>query len=234
MAQRLARAGASLPAVGSRRPALCRQAAAAVPDRRPHDVSHVSRPRSSLARSDRPRANRATPPRRPDPRMAPVVLDRGRLASPSRPLPVIGRPVRLALVALHGVAFAAIALARLSGVGRRWPRGGASRSPSPRRDTRGRPPDADTIACRRRPPRRRHGVAGPDARPEPRTQPARTYKVKRGDTLSGIAARFGTTVRVLATQRHQTRRASVGAVLERRPRPSVAGPGSRAARAIAA
>ena len=36
------------------------------------------------------------------------------------------------------------------------------------------------------------------ATPGPTEEPAaRTYKVKRGDTLSGIAAEFGTTVAVL-------------------------------------
>lgn len=40
----------------------------------------------------------------------------------------------------------------------------------------------------------------PTAKPTPRptTASSRTYKVKAGDTLSGIAARFGTTVKVLA------------------------------------
>jgi len=36
------------------------------------------------------------------------------------------------------------------------------------------------------------------ASPQPTTSGA-TYKVKRGDTLSAIAARFGTTVKVLVT-----------------------------------
>ena len=40
--------------------------------------------------------------------------------------------------------------------------------------------------------------ADPEATPAPSEQPApSTYKVKRGDTLSGIAAEFGTTVGVL-------------------------------------
>jgi len=38
------------------------------------------------------------------------------------------------------------------------------------------------------------GAGEPSASPAPTKSPTRTYTVKRGDTLSGIAAKFGTTV----------------------------------------
>jgi LysM repeat protein len=61
-------------------------------------------------------------------------------------------------------------------------------------------------------------VLTPAPSPTP-AEPARTYKVKRGDTLSGIAARFGTTVRVLIDLNDikNPSRIAIGAVLELPP-----------------
>jgi LysM repeat protein len=132
-------------------------------------------------------------PRRPYPRMAPVVLDHGRM-SVALPAVARDRPAgQLALAALMVVAFAAIALARVSGVGEG---GVAASAPSPSSH-------ASIVAVAPSPtpaptPEPTPSVAPPSAAPDPSPTPElRTYKVKRGDTLIGIAARFGTTVKAL-------------------------------------
>ena len=61
--------------------------------------------------------------------------------------------------------------------------------------------------------------ATPKPTKEPTAKPTKkptTYKVKRGDTLSGIAAEFGTTVKVLARLNDidDPRTLRVGQVLE--------------------
>ena len=92
------------------------------------------------------------------------------------------------------VAFAAIAFARLSGVGDGSLVAGAG-SPSPQATLAAALP---TPTPSRIPTPVPSAATSPALTPAPGpTEPARTYKVKRGDTLSGIAARFGTTVRVL-------------------------------------
>jgi LysM repeat protein len=146
-----------------------------------------------LGKSDRPTSEPGTSLRRPYPRMAPVVLDHGRIGVA---LPAVARerPAgQLALGALMVLAFAAIAFARLSGVGGGLAAGAGSPSPQ-----------ATLAAALPTPTPSPVATVVPSVAPSPvltpapsPTQPARTYKVKRGETLSGIAARFGTTVRVL-------------------------------------
>ena len=83
-----------------------------------------------LGKSDGLRSEPGTLPRRPYPRMAPVVLDHGRIGF-AVPAAARDRPAgQLALGALMLVAFAAIAFARLSGVGDGGLVAGAG-SPSP-------------------------------------------------------------------------------------------------------
>jgi LysM repeat protein len=92
------------------------------------------------------------------------------------------------------VAFAAIALARLGGVGGA---GVAAVAPSPS-------PQASAVAVDLSPTAAPSPTpvssAPPSLAPSPDPSPTpelRTYKVKRGDTLIKIAARFDTTVRAL-------------------------------------
>jgi LysM repeat protein len=147
-----------------------------------------------LGKSDGLMSEPGTRPRRPYPRMAPVVLDRGRIGF-AVPAAARERPAgQLALGALMVVAFAAIAFARLSGVGDGGLLAGAG-SPSPQATlaaalpTPTPSPVTTPVAS---------AASSPVLTPAPSpAQPGRTYKVKRGDTLIGIAARFGTTVRVL-------------------------------------
>jgi LysM repeat protein len=147
-----------------------------------------------LGKSDGLRSEPGTLPRRPYPRMAPVVLDHGRIGL-AVPAAARDRPAgQLALGALMLVAFAAIAFARLSGVGDSGLVAGAG-SPSPQATLAAALPTPTPSPVPSAVP---SAAASPVLTPAPDpTEPARTYKVKRGDTLSGIAARFGTTVRVL-------------------------------------
>jgi LysM repeat protein len=146
-----------------------------------------------LGKADGRQSEPGTLPRRPYPRMAPVVLDHGRIGF-AVPAVARERPAgQLALGALMVVAFAAIAFARLSDVGDGGVAAGAG-SPSPQASLTAAFPTPTPSPVMTPAP----SAAAPVVTPAPSpAQPARTYKVRRGDTLSGIAARFGTTVRVL-------------------------------------
>lgn len=148
---------------------------------------------------------------RPYPRMAPVVLDHGRLGTPIQRINVDRASGQLALGGLMGLAFLAIAIARLGGVGDSGIAAGAA-SPSPSassamasptaRPTNRETPSAPPPSTAPSPTIAPSPVATPPptAPPTPTAvpTPARTYTVQAGDTLSVIAERFGTTVAVLA------------------------------------
>ena len=169
-----------------------------------------------LGKAEGLRSEPGSLPRRPYPRMAPVVLDHGRLGF-AVPAAARDRPAgQLALGALMILAFAAIAFARLSGVGDGGLLAGAG-SPSPRATLAAALPTPTPSPI---PTPVQSAAASPVLTPAPSlTRPARTYKVKRGETLSGIAARFGTTVRVLVDLNDikNPSRIAVGAVLELPP-----------------
>lgn len=132
-------------------------------------------------------------PRRPYPRMAPVILDHGRMHV-ALPAAARDRPAsQLGLAGLMVVAFAAIALARLGGVGEGRVAAGAL-SPSPQASVLAVAPSPTPEPT----PEPTASAAPPSSTPEPSPTPElRTYKIKRGDTLIKIAARFGTTVKLL-------------------------------------
>ena len=149
------------------------------------------------------RAARSTTPgraevlSRPLTRTTPVVLDHGRMAVR---LPAL-RDNRVVsqglLVGVMGIAFAAIVLARQSGSNGSVVDGSptpvasvrplASPSASPRREPTVAPSPSVV------PPA---APSAAPASPRPSAQSA-TYKVRSGDTLMVIAARFGTTAKVL-------------------------------------
>jgi len=156
------------------------------------------------ARAARPMAHgRAPALPRPLARTTPVVLDRGRLAI-SMPAVRWDRSVGQALlVVLLVIAFVAIIVARLAGSGAGG--GAIDASPSPSALDSADPSDAPTsrptAAVGPSPtpgPTTGSGGSVSPATPVPTTGSTRTYKVKAGDTLVGIAARFGTTPKAIA------------------------------------
>jgi LysM repeat protein len=161
-------------------------------------------------------AARATPTERPSghlrpvARTTPVVLDQGRF---DLRIPVI-RADRIGgqaiLVGLLGVAFVAVLLARPAGDGATPPPGPGSSITTPTDAAVAPPtqPPAETdgpaesggTATPAVPSPSAGSPASPGASPTASAAPSTsgaTYKVKSGDTLSAIAARFGTTTRVL-------------------------------------
>lgn len=144
-------------------------------------------------------------------RTAPLVLDGGRLPV----VPTISADRRLgqaALLGLMGVAFAAIILARLSAppggptgsdlAGGVDPRATPVASPvvgaTPAASADG--PAPTLVPTENEPsvdPSAQPLPSEPAASEPPASEEPTTYKVRRGDTLSGIAAEFGTTVKVL-------------------------------------
>jgi LysM repeat protein len=150
-------------------------------------------------------------------RTTPVVLDRGgidlRLAD-LRDRPRIGQ---LILIGLLGLAFAAILFARLPVGGTGGSGGGAAggASASPRvtaaagasatetatvsaepSAAAGENPARTLVPTEVEPTPRSDQTDGPTTTPKPSVET--TYKVKSGDTLSGIASVYGTTWQVLA------------------------------------
>ncbi len=153
----------------------------------------------------------ALPVVRPYPRMAPVVLDHGRLGGG---VPRI-RPTRsggqMLLAGLMATAFGVILLTRLAAGG---VAGGVAGATSPIVAA------SPSAAVATDPP-----ATAPPVSPAPTVTAApatpvpsavRTYTVRRGDTLSGIAAEFGTTVRAIMDDNgtDDPRQLRVGAVHE--------------------
>jgi len=168
------------------------------------------------ARSDSPQRHAVHS--RPIARMTPVILDHGRFDIRIPALPS-DRATQGVLVGLLGVAFAAILLARPAdqagagplGVdgsstptGAATPDNSAGAVPTPPPST---PAPIETAAPSDEPGATPVPTASPapsaevSSEPVVSAQPAisgETYRVKSGDTLTAIAARFGTTAQVLA------------------------------------
>jgi LysM repeat protein len=161
---------------------------------------------------------RITGQSRPIARMTPVILDRGRFDLRIPGLRA-GRPGQAVLVGLLGIAFVAILLGRPAGDGgaaASFAAGGSAPAvagavestepggavPTPvQAEATPTPAATDEVSGTAVPSTgpSREPSAAPS--PAPSGQPATsgaTYRVKSGDTLSGIAKRFGTTTRVLA------------------------------------
>jgi len=129
-------------------------------------------------------------PLRPIARTTPVVVDRGRAPLPL-PRVTDRRTVGQALLALVMIAaVTALLLARLGG-----PSTGPGTSGGPGASATAIGLTTPTPAATPRPTP--SSTPRPTATPKPTSPTGRTYTVKPGDTLSSIAARFGTTVKVL-------------------------------------
>ena len=176
-------------------------------------VSHGACATYVAATDARSAAHRETTTRRPFARTTPLVLDHGRLAVA---IPAISRSPSVgqgALVGVLAIAFVAVLVARLASGGGAAPGAGplASASATPRATegavaTHVATPKPTAVAT----PSPQQTVApsgavasptlvptGPSASPSASDDRPATYTVKRGDTLSGIAATYGTTVKKL-------------------------------------
>jgi LysM repeat protein len=174
---------------------------------------------------------------RPMARTTPVVLDHGRV---SLVLPGLAgeRPIgQVLLIGLMGLAFAAILVARLAtGGGAETPTGSgglagaagggaspaASATESPSSSAPSGDDDAEPTASPNRTlvPTEGEPTGPPEEAGGSTTDPTdaddATYTVRRGDTLSGIAARYGTTWKVIAelNEIKDPSRLKVGVVLQ--------------------
>lgn len=135
-------------------------------------------------------------------RTSPVVLDQGRVGSSVPPLR-IGRPSgQLALGGLLALAFAAVAAAGLSSGGPSPAGAVASETPPSSVATTLPSPSATSSAVASPTPsaipaKPTTSPSQPPTTPKPSLGATRSYRVKTGDTLAEIAAKFGTTVTVL-------------------------------------
>lgn len=130
----------------------------------------------------------------------PVVVERARRSLVSRPGLPASRALRIGGVLVVVVAVVAFAAAR-------WPFGSAgtaSASPTPTATSAAsprptsRPTPVATPSPTPAPTPAATRTPRPTRSPKPTAVATRTYTVKPGDTLSGIAARFGTTVQAIA------------------------------------
>lgn len=146
--------------------------------------------------------HRSSASRRPLARTTPVVLDQSRLSfvmPTTTAMPHLGQG---ALIGVLALAFGAVLLARLAIGGGASPAGaGASPTPTPTSTA------AAVASATPEPTPISTPEASPSVAPTPTlvptevsptpSEPPATYKVKSGDTLSGIAAKYATTVKVL-------------------------------------
>jgi len=139
---------------------------------------------------------------RPMPRTTPVVLERGRFAIPVHSLRPDRTAGQAALVILLGIAFAGVLAARL-GSGSIGQEGaivilpGSPIASSPAKSPLSSAGAATTSSPAVSSPSPQITLVPTEKTPPPSGAPT-TYKVKPGDTLSGIASAHGTTWKVLA------------------------------------
>jgi LysM repeat protein len=173
-------------------------------------VSHGACATYVAATEARGSAHRDAGPRRPVTRSTPVVLDHGRLAVA---IPAMSRSPSLGqavLVALLAVAFAAVLLARLAAGPGSAPGGNAPQGSAGATPVSSALAVVPSHAATPKPSARANSTPKPTTVPSPTLVPTEvspspsggdhptSYTVKRGDTLSGIAATYGTTVKKLA------------------------------------
>lgn len=166
-------------------------------------AARVARANNLIAGADPAAVDGADRTRRPLARTAPILLEPRRLVDQTMRLRLDRAPGQAALIGLMIVAFAVVALARLSG--------GAAPAivPSPG-------PSAVAVVPTRAPtPRPSPSVAvsvAPSSSPSPSFRA--TYKVLKGDTLRAIATKYKTTVpKIQAANGLKTTTLKIGQVL---------------------
>lgn len=164
---------------------------------------HTSCATFEAARASRPVGPERIPTLpRPLARMTPVVLDHGRLAIAVPALHTDRTTGQAVLIILMALAFAAIILAKLTGGGTPADASNASSSPH---STAGPSLDPSAAATASTDPgaspapTAAYGSSGPSASPDASGSATQIYKVKSGDTLIGIAAKFRTTPKAIQT-----------------------------------
>jgi LysM repeat protein len=171
-------------------------------------ADHVTCATYGAAIASRAPSSRQDGHSRPVARMTPVILDHGRFDLRLPAIRTDRGTGQAALVGVLGIALVAILLARPSGnAGAIGPDGSPSAGatvaatevavaptvePSPEVSSTAAPATPQPTPA----PSQAPASAAPATSSEPATSGA-TYKVKSGDTLSAIAARFGTTTRIL-------------------------------------
>jgi LysM repeat protein len=177
------------------------------------------------ARAARPIAqDRAATLPRPLARTTPVVLDHGRISITVPAFRSERLPAQAILVALLAIAFAAIVLARLTGGGGSPAGLGAGASASARASARASVISSPAASASSLPtqsiapsaPVATPRVSKPPPTARPTAKATRTYKVKAGDTLIGIAAKYKTTVAAIRKLNHLSKGSSlhVGQILK--------------------
>lgn len=166
-------------------------------------AARVARANNLIAGSDPASVDGADRTRRPLARTAPILLEPPRLVDQTMRLRLDRAPGQAALIGLMVVAFAVVALARLSG--------GAPAAPVPSAG----PSAAAVVPTRAPTPRPSPSVAvstSPSARPAPSFRA--THTVVKGDTLRAIASKYKTTVaKIQAANGLKTTSLKVGQVL---------------------
>jgi LysM repeat protein len=188
-------------------------------------ADHLTCPTFEAARAARPIGPDREPTLpRPLARATPMVLDHGRIAITVPAFRSERSVGQAALIVLMAVAFALIVFAKLSGGNS--PAGAADASASPPASAHASAPSGSahpTSAASSAPSGAPSGSAAGSADPGGSASPAatakpasQTYKVKAGDTLIGIAAKFGTTPKAIAKLNGITNTANlhVGQVLK--------------------
>ncbi|HEV8402968.1 MAG TPA: LysM domain-containing protein [Candidatus Limnocylindrales bacterium] len=188
-------------------------------------ADHLTCPTFEAARAARPIGPDREPTLpRPLARATPMVLDHGRIAITVPAFRSERSVGQAALIVLMAVAFALIVFAKLSGGNS--PAGAADASASPPASAHASAPSGSahpTSAASSAPSGAPSGLAAGSADPGGSASPAatakpasQTYKVKAGDTLIGIAAKFGTTPKAIAKLNGITNTANlhVGQVLK--------------------
>jgi LysM repeat protein len=164
-------------------------------------ADHVTCATYQAARAGRPFVQGPAPTLpRPLARTTPLVLDHGRIAITIPALGTDRSTSQALLIVLLALAFAAILVAKMTAGGGTTPAGLTEPSPTPHA-TALASQSASSSAPTSRPTA--PATSGSSASLAPATPGAtakavRTYKVKSGDTLIGIAAKYGTTPKAIA------------------------------------